>query len=96
MWQKTAGIHYPRFFVHKMDLAGGHIMSWSRITIVLEPDENSALRALAKNEFREPRAQAALIIRAELVRRGLLVIEEPQPSVQKQLVSSGEARGRVA
>lgn len=53
-------------------------MAWSRLTIVLEPDENSALRTLAKNEFREPRAQAALIIRSELERRGLLEKDDPK------------------
>lgn len=51
-------------------------MLYSRITIVLDLDETSALRALAKKERREPRAQAELIIRDELERRGLLPVAE--------------------
>jgi hypothetical protein len=34
-----------------------------------------ALRTLAEREYRDPRAQAALIIRQELQRRGLLIHE---------------------
>lgn len=44
----------------------------ARITINLQDQEKNALRALAEHEFRDPRAQAALIIRQELERRGLL------------------------
>ena len=44
----------------------------TRITISLQDPEKTALRALAQKEFREPRAQAALIIRKELERLGLL------------------------
>ena len=43
-----------------------------RITICLKDFEKIALRTLAEKEFREPRDQAALIIRDELTRRGLL------------------------
>jgi hypothetical protein len=43
-----------------------------RITIVLKDDEKQALCALAENEFRDPRAQAALIIRREIERQGLI------------------------
>ena len=43
-----------------------------RITISLNKDEREALRILAELELRDPRAQAALIIRLELERRGLL------------------------
>ena len=50
-------------------------MLYSRITIVLDLDETSALKALARKERREPRAQAELIIRDELERRGLLPVE---------------------
>lgn len=44
----------------------------SRIFITLNPQELDALRTLAEREFRDPRAQAALIIRVELEKRRLL------------------------
>jgi len=44
----------------------------ARITINLKDQEKTALRILAENEFRDPRAQAVLIIRLELERLGLL------------------------
>ena len=42
------------------------------ITVTLSSDEIEALRKLAELEFRDTRSQAALIIRQELERRGLL------------------------
>lgn len=64
----------------------------------IELDEKAflALRNLADDEYREARTQAAIIIRTELQRRGLLVVEEPKPYPQKHLVSSGGAKGRGA
>jgi hypothetical protein len=47
-----------------------------RITISLKEIEKKALLELADKELRDPRAQAALIIRRELERQGLI---EPQP-----------------
>lgn len=47
----------------------------TRITITLDEKEKSALHALSKSELREPRQQAALIIRQELERRGLLGVQ---------------------
>lgn len=44
----------------------------ARIILYLSPQEKSALLSLAEQEFREPRSQAALIIRNELERIGLL------------------------
>lgn len=44
----------------------------ARITVNLLSDEKSALWQLAEREHRDPRDQAALIIHAELERRGLL------------------------
>jgi len=44
----------------------------ARITITLYSDEQEALLALARRERRDPREQAALCIRRELERRGLL------------------------
>jgi len=45
----------------------------TRITVTLQTLEKLALNKLADFECREPRQQAALIIRQELVRRGLLL-----------------------
>jgi hypothetical protein len=44
----------------------------ARITLSLEVPEKDALIKLAIRELRDPRAQAALIIRQDLERRGLL------------------------
>ncbi len=44
----------------------------SRIPILLDEETAAGLVALARQEYRDPRAQAALIIRQELERRGLL------------------------
>lgn len=44
----------------------------TRITISLKETEKMALLELADKEFRDPRAQAALIIRTELERLGFL------------------------
>lgn len=43
-----------------------------RMTIMLQQDERKALIALALDERRDPRQQAALIIRRELENLGLL------------------------
>lgn len=60
----------------------------ARITITLGQIERDALRALAEREFREPRAQAALIVRAELERLGLLV-REPLPASGAPIADAG-------
>lgn len=44
----------------------------SRITITLDDAEAEALAVLAQRERRHPREQAAMMIRRELERRGLL------------------------
>lgn len=44
----------------------------NRITVTLEPNERDALWLLAKRERRDPRAQAALLIRERLEDLGLL------------------------
>lgn len=44
----------------------------TRITVPLESEESKALIELAYAERRHPRQQAALLIRRELERRGLL------------------------
>jgi hypothetical protein len=53
----------------------------TRITISLQDPEKTALRALAEKEFRDPRAQASLIIRRELERLGFLQTDS-EPSTQ--------------
>lgn len=47
----------------------------AQVVVNLKASERDALRKLARVEFRDPRAQAALIIRAELERLGLLTRE---------------------
>jgi hypothetical protein len=55
----------------------------SRITISLRDQEKIALRTLAEREFRDPRAQAALIIRLELEHLGLLTFERDSKQAKK-------------
>jgi hypothetical protein len=47
-----------------------------RVSINLYEEEKQALIELAERERRDPRQQAAVIIRRELVRRGLLKAEQ--------------------
>lgn len=47
-----------------------------RITVFLQPSEKDALLRLANKEYRDPRYQAALIIRRELERCGELPISK--------------------
>lgn len=49
----------------------------TRIMVSLDGKERSALNELAESERRDPRAQAALIIRESLKRRGLLRVKTP-------------------
>jgi hypothetical protein len=49
-----------------------------RLTITLPEIEKKALHELAEREYRDTQAQAALIIRTELERRGLLNPNEPE------------------
>ena len=44
----------------------------SRLTIILDRDEKTALRKLPLHEYRDIRQQAAIIIRDELTRPRLL------------------------
>jgi hypothetical protein len=47
-------------------------METTRLVLTVPRQEKDALRFLAAREYRDYRAQAALIIRDELTRRGLL------------------------
>jgi hypothetical protein len=51
----------------------------TKLVIFIPNQESDALRALAEQEYRDPRAQAALIIRQELERRGLLAAATDRP-----------------
>lgn len=53
-----------------------------RVTVILKSAEREALRVLAEREFRDPRAQAGLIIRRELERERLLPPELASTSAQ--------------
>ena len=55
-----------------------------RITLTVQPEVKAALLTLARAEERDPRRQAALMLRQELEKLGLL-----QPQAQKPL-SGGE------
>lgn len=52
-----------------------------RLMVTLQLSEREALLRLARREKRDPRNQAALIIRRELERAGLLVPEKPDKLV---------------
>ncbi|RLC75121.1 MAG: hypothetical protein DRI81_12620 [Chloroflexi bacterium] len=53
----------------------------NRISVNLQQDEREALVVLAEQERRDLRQQAAVILRQELERRGLLPIStQPQPT----------------
>ncbi len=49
----------------------------TRIPIMLDEKDVLALSKLARHEYRDIRQQAAVIIRDELTRRGLLPQEQP-------------------
>jgi hypothetical protein len=50
-------------------------MSPSRISIPVRPDEAKALLDLAQQQYRDPRRQAALLVREGLQRAGVLPAE---------------------
>jgi len=55
----------------------------TRITVTLCQDERKALITLANRERRDPRQQAALCIRRELERCGLLPASDQQPQAEE-------------
>ena len=61
----------------------------NRITLTLNDEERTALIILAEKEFRDPRAQAALIIHKELERQGLIVITNPPAADKVELSQNG-------
>ncbi len=56
----------------------------ARVILYLREQELNALQALAQREYRAPKAQAALIIRKELERLGMIAPakEGEQPAAQ--------------
>ena len=54
----------------------------AKVIVYLRDQEQSALYQLATKEYRAPKAQAALIIRKELERLGLLPMESENREVQ--------------
>jgi len=56
----------------------------AKVVIYLREHELDALNELAEKEYREPRAQAALILKAELERRGMLS-SSPLPAVKEEV-----------
>ena len=54
----------------------------NRVTVALQPNEKDALLRFAQEERRNPRAQAAIIIRRELERLGYLHSQPQQPQVR--------------
>jgi hypothetical protein len=59
----------------------------ARITVSLPSDVSDALWMLAERECRHPRDQAALLIRLELERRGLLPADAPAAQPQPEGVA---------
>ncbi len=57
----------------------------ARITIILSPDEKSALIAFAEHEHRDPRRFAGLLLRRELESAGFLQpAKSPTPQPTKE------------
>lgn len=63
----------------------------AKIIVYLGDQERNALQQLAQRELRLPRAQAALIIRQELVRQGMLPMLPPISETTTNLeITTGE------
>ena len=64
----------------------------AKVIIYLRDNESVALNALAQREYRAPKAQAALIIRKELERLGMIPTEQGQamPAVASKVHSETE------
>ena len=56
----------------------------TRVTVTLLDEEREALRTLAERERRDPRAQAALLIRLALEGAGLLRAFDSEPARHDQ------------
>jgi hypothetical protein len=58
--------------------------SMAKIIIYLRDQENDALHRLAQKEYRQPKAQAALMIQRELERLGMLDIASNTEAFRKE------------
>jgi hypothetical protein len=63
----------------------------ARVVIYLRDQEVSALQRLAQLEYRAPKAQAALIIRKELERLGM-VSEESKDGIDQKSMPVGKGQ----
>lgn len=66
----------------------------TRIFIYVDEQIAGALFALSEKEFRDPQQQAAVILRDELARRGLLTATA-QPAQSEQAQSEDLAKGQA-
>ena len=65
----------------------------AKIIVYLGDQERTALQQLAQREMRVPRAQAALIIRQELMRQGMLLNETQtqEAGLTRELETGGQS-----
>ena len=56
----------------------------TKLIIYLKEHEFGALKTLAELEYRVPKAQASLIIREELERRGMVAVDQKKHSLLTQ------------
>jgi len=64
----------------------------AKVIIYLRDNESAALNDLAQREYRAPKAQAALIIRKELERLGMIPAE---PETAQSVVSGNTGKGEA-
>jgi len=58
-----------------------------RIPVYLEPNDYELVKELAEREYRDIKKQAAMLIKSELQRRGLLDVENVKPEAVKYVHS---------
>ncbi len=66
----------------------------ARLMITLEFSEREALQELSRRERRDPREQAALLVRESLEKRGLLVDGQASPMGAQQVCTGGSNDAR--
>jgi hypothetical protein len=67
----------------------------AKVIIYLRDHELTALNDLAQREYRVPRAQAALIIRKELEKLGMVQSGQPAQPNQTDALSDGQEKSVV-
>lgn len=67
----------------------------AKVIIYLRDHEHTALNDLAQREYRAPRAQAALIIRKELERLGMIAGEAAVSSKSNPVESMSDTQDKV-